>query len=202
MPRHERLQHQRSTGNILNRMRHNVRKILLIHKRNPNNNENNSNNNNNNNNDNDDIRRNQTVNKKRDWRTLSPECPPLPSVDLSPPNGDTILSNTAHLNNSNGAEHLTSLTDNKVRSHYFVIIIIIMLSINSLYTNYYYYYLRAKEYKKKEGCILFILYNIILYGNFFSWVKGGCCYVHMYMYAFLSITTTTLGSGLYIYYTI
>lgn len=107
MPRHERQQQQQRNTSLFNRLRNNVEKILLKRKRNKNNdNTNNSN-------------QQSTSKKGLDWRTLSPEFPPLPAIDRSPPsttvNGDIITNfnnNNNNISNSNSsAEHVTSSTE-------------------------------------------------------------------------------------------
>ncbi|KAG2225784.1 hypothetical protein INT45_011452 [Circinella minor] len=112
MPRHERQQQQQRSTSIFNRLRNNIQKILSKCKHD-------------NKNDNTKNGNQQFTGKKgRDWRTLSPEFPPLPAVD-SPPSSTTANDNTtANFNNNNNinninnidnisssAEHSTSLTE-------------------------------------------------------------------------------------------
>ncbi|KAI8141113.1 kinase-like domain-containing protein [Fennellomyces sp. T-0311] len=80
--------HEPHRVGLLSRIRRNVRKFLLIHKQ-----------------EHPDSQGDESSSKKRarDWRMLSPECPPLPTVEPVPTaNGDAGPSS---------AEHLTSLTD-------------------------------------------------------------------------------------------
>ncbi|KAI9488033.1 hypothetical protein BDB00DRAFT_877878 [Zychaea mexicana] len=101
-PRHEL---RRSTTGLLNRIRRNVRKVLSLPRRNNIDNSNNA--------DGGTTTTNSSKKKARDWRTLSPEFPPLPALDSLPPTTMTTTTNgdVNRSNNSLGAGHLTSLTD-------------------------------------------------------------------------------------------